>query len=83
MELTFTNHLAFVPIHLPLPECLIPAEEHHRPVQWDSVTDFQSRQHRIFWIVVFLIESILVALRCNSEPICPRSLIPFGTKWRT
>ena len=37
----------------------------------------------VFGIVVLSMDRIPAALRCSSDPMCPRSLIQLGTNWST
>ena len=50
-----------------------------------TVTDFQGFYHRLLWVLhPFPIERISRCLgRCSSEPKCPRSFNPLGTKCST
>jgi hypothetical protein len=63
---------------------LVPSERHHRYVKRTAVPHLDALDHRKGRInVSFSMDRMPAALRCSSEPICPLSFMPFGTKCST
>ncbi len=65
------------------PGCLVPRKEHQGNIQRAAVPYFQAFTTDIAGSSSFSIERIAAALRCSSEPKCPRSFNPLGTKCST